>query len=369
MSAGGDRPAGPDHGRRLQALRSPAVDARLDGYLISHGPNVRYLSGFSGSSALLLVRPEEAALVTDARYAEQAGAEVAPEVTVHVRKGSAYAALASVLRDGRRGLRLGFEDAHLTVADRARLEEACEDVAWKPAGDPVGTLRSVKERAEIRSMARAARLADGALAALLPEIRPGMTEREVAARLEYLLRLQGSDPVPFETIVASGPRTSLPHARPSARRIEAGDLLLLDFGASVHGYASDITRTFVVGPASDWQWELHAAVSKALEAALAVLRAGAPARDVDRAARTSLEADGLGDAFGHGTGHGIGLEVHEVPGLNSRSDDVLREGNVVTVEPGAYLPGRGGVRIEDDVLVEAKGGRVLTHAARELLEL
>lgn len=336
---------------------------------MAHLPNVRYLTGFTGTSGLLLVKSETAVLVTDARYEEQAAQEIAEEVSVHIRREDSFSALAKLLCDGRGSRRVGFEDRYLTVADRTNLAEACGEVSWEPAGDPVGDLRAVKDAWEIAAIARAAEMADRALSALLPDVGAGMTEREVAARLEYRLRLEGSDPVPFETIVAAGPRTSLPHARPSERPIQEGDLLLIDFGASVDGYASDMTRTVAIGPARDWQRELHASVLRALEAAVGVVRGGETGRVVDAAARRSLEADGLAESFGHGTGHGLGLEVHEAPEISARSDDVLRAGNVVTVEPGVYLPGRGGVRIEEDVVVEAGDCRVLTRFPRELIEI
>jgi Xaa-Pro aminopeptidase len=212
-------------------------------------------------------------------------------------------------------------------------------------------------------------LADAALAEVLPVVRPGVAERELAAELEYRLRRLGSESPPFATIVASGVRTALPHARPGDRRLEDGDLVLFDFGATVDGYCSDITRVFVLGRAAPWQRELARAVLRACDAAIGVIEPGAAARDVDAAARASLDSAGYGDRFGHGTGHGVGLEVHERPRINRRSADVLEAGNVVTVEPGVYLAGLGGVRLEEIVVVEEQGARVLSALDRQLREI
>jgi Xaa-Pro aminopeptidase len=230
-------------------------------------------------------------------------------------------------------------------------------------------MRAEKEAEEIGCIEKAVAIAETALADVIPEIREGVSERELAAELEYRLRSAGSGPPPFETIVAAGPNAALPHHRPGDRRLRAGDLVLLDFGADFGGYCSDLTRTFVLGAPERWQREAHRAVREACRRGVEAATAGAVARDVDRAARDVLEQAGLGDRFGHGTGHGIGLEVHEAPRIHRRGEERLRVGNVVTIEPGVYLPGRGGIRIEEDVVVEEGGPRLLTSCSTELIEL
>lgn len=317
---------------------------------------------------MLLVDAGRAALVVDGRYAEQAEAEVADPVEVVVTgeglSGEAGARAGDWGLDG-----VGVESLHTTLRDLERLREEGEGIRWTGVGGWIEEERSRKGAEEIDAIERSARLAEEVLEAFLPEVEPGASERELAARLDFLLRSAGSEGTAFDTIVASGPRSALPHARPSERAVEAGDLILVDFGAVVDGYCSDITRTMTVGRARAWQVELHQAVLAAQEAALDAVAAGAECGAVDRAARDVLEAEGYGDAFLHSTGHGLGLEVHEEPRLHRSSETRLSPGHVVTVEPGAYLRGRGGVRIEDDVALESGGPRRLTGFSRELTEL
>lgn len=355
--------------QRLDRLRTELPAAGLDGLLVGNLTNVRYLSGFSGSSGQLLMLPERSVLFTDFRYEEQVADEVDPAIDVRISRNGLLEEVAAFLDE--RGLsgRLGFEPESTTVRDRYELGELCDRVTWETAPTWVEALRVRKDGPEIDAIERAARVGEAALEDVLGIVAEGVTERALAAELDYRLRLAGSGPPAFETIVASGPRSALPHASPSDRTLSRGDLVLFDFGATVDGYCSDMTRTFVLGPAADWQREVHGAVASALETASASIEAGVTARQVDGAARDVLRTAGLADRFGHGTGHGIGLEVHEAPRIHRRSDDVLQAGSVVTVEPGVYLPGRGGIRIEDDVVVEDAGSRILTRFSRDLLEL
>lgn len=356
--------------RRLEAVRRELAPAGLDGLLQVHPPNVRYLTGFAGSSGLLVVsRDGPTLLVTDFRYEEQAREGVPPGVEVRIARDGLFATLAAALEADPAPRRLGFRADHLTVRDRREAGERCGRVSWEDAPPIVERLRARKDAVELALLGRAAEIAADGFETALGRVEEGMTEREVAAELEYALRRAGSGPLPFEPIVASGPRSSLPHAEPGQRRLREGDLLLFDFGATAGGYGSDLTRTVVLGEPRPWQREIHDAVREAQAAALAGVAAGVPARDVDRAARRVLEEAGLQERFGHSTGHGIGLEVHEAPRLSRRSEDRLEAGHVVTVEPGVYLPGRGGVRIEDDVAVEETGGRLLTSFSRALREL
>lgn len=356
---------------RWTSLEKALQNAELDAVLITHLPSVRYLTGFSGSSGVVFCsRFGTPVLITDFRYQEQAASEVAEPVRVHVSKNGWISALAD-FQPASGVRRAGFEPEHLTVLDRDRLSERVPGIEWIAARHLMAGLRAVKDDGEIERIQAAARLAEAALDRVISRVawRSGPTELEVASALELELRRAGSGPLPFDVIVAGGARTSLPHAMPSDRAVGTGDLLLLDFGATVHGYCCDMTRTFVIGRAADWQRDIHAHVLAAQERALGTIGPGVPAVSVDRAARDVLAARDLDGFFGHSTGHGIGLEVHEEPRLSSTSDDVLEPGNVVTVEPGVYLPGRGGVRIEDDVAVTQAGFRILTSAPRDLIEL
>ena len=348
------RAQGEEHGAVLATARS----------------SVRYLSGFTGSAGALWIPAEgSATLVTDARYEEQAGFEVEPPALIHIGRDGWIRGVADVAADAP-GPTL-FEAENLTVAEYESLREALPGMAFVPRRNLVRELRQVKDDEELRAIERAVAVAESAFDRLLAAVdwSSSPTERDVATALEAELRRGGSDPLPFDPIVAAGERSALPHATPTPRPIEAGDLVLLDFGASVDGYCSDITRTCVRGAAERWQIDIHACVLEAQTRAREAVRAGAPGRVVDAAARDALARHGLDGCFGHGTGHGIGLDVHEGPSLSARSDDTLRAGNVVTVEPGVYLPGRGGVRIEDDVLVEEAGSRTLTRLPRALIGL
>lgn len=361
-------PAAPRLQRLREAMAKEGTEEERAVLLVRHPPNIRYLTGFTGSSAALLVGPDRTLLLTDARYRVQAAEETSGDVEVEITDNGLRDAVSGHLGDRGSG-RVLFEADHVTVAELEQLREKAAPVEWVPVTGCVERLRTQKEPEEVEAIEAAAELAEEVLRDLLAETSEGVSERELSAELDYRLRRAGSEGSPFETIVASGPRTALPHARPSDRPLRRGDLLLVDFGAVRSGYCCDITRNFVLGPARDWQSELHAAVRGAQEAALDAVSPGVEAASVDRAARQVLEEAGLGDAFAHSTGHGLGLEVHEEPRLHRTSEQVLQAGQVVTVEPGAYLEGRGGVRIEDDVVVVPEGRRVLTKFSRALVQL
>lgn len=354
--------------RRLAQLVEGLTAAHLDGLLLTSLPNIRYLTGFSGTSALLFVTAREAVLITDFRYQTQVADEVTDRVRVVIEGQSLWTGLWQHL--GQAGLAVaGFESAHLPHRDFQRLLEQGARYQWRPVVDLVETLRERKDDGEVMLITRAAEVACTALGATLPQVRAGMSELAVAGVLEKALRDAGSEDFPFPSIVASGPRSALPHARSSGRTIGAGDLLLLDFGAVVQGYCADVTRTVVVGRATAEQREVHDVVRVANERAAAAVRPGMTGRDADAVARGYIEQCGLGESFGHSLGHGLGLEVHEAPRLARTAEGALPEGAVVTIEPGVYRPGWGGVRIEDDVHLTAAGPRILTPFTRELVEL
>jgi Xaa-Pro aminopeptidase len=357
--------------RRLErqaALRTALAAEGLDGLLVTHLPNIRYLTGFTGTAALLLVRNDASTLISDFRYAAQAPAEVGPTATVEIEQRSVWDRLGRVLST-EPGASIGIEAHALTVRDAERVSGLTR-ARLVPTTELVERQRAVKSPEEVAAIAAAAELAQEALEAVLPSIRVGQAEREVGAALEATLRRRGSEWHPFPTIVASGPRSALPHARTSQRNIAKGELLLIDFGAQVDGYCADLTRTVVVGARADErQRMIHELVQTAQRRAIEQLRAGMPAREGDALARDVIAAQGFGDAFGHSLGHGLGLEVHEAPRLAATSDLPLPPHAVVTVEPGVYFPGWGGVRLEDDVYLAPEGPRRLSDGRTELLEL
>lgn len=353
---------------RQAALRALLDEDGLDGLLVQHLPNIRYLTGFSGSAALLLVRPDGCILISDFRYAAQAEQEVGDLARVEIDQVNVWQRLRRLLAERPPAL-LGYEAHIATVRDAERLSAATPG-RLAPTQDRVERLRAAKSADEVEAIRAAAALAEAALDETLPQIRVGQTEFEIAALLEAALRRRGSEWHPFPTIVASGPRSALPHARTSPRTLGRGEWLLLDFGAQVGGYCADLTRTVVVGAAADErQRSIYDLVRTAQDRALRHLRAGMSGRDADALARDLIASRGFGEAFGHSLGHGLGLEVHEAPRLSRTVDDPLPVGAVVTVEPGIYLPGWGGVRLEDDVHLAAEGPECLSGNRTELLEL
>lgn len=355
--------------RRLSALADGLTAAHVDGLLVTSLPNIRYLTGFSGTSALLFVSSRDVILVTDFRYQTQITHEVGDLARISIEGQSLWTGVWQQLAALPYVEVIGFESAHLLHRDFQRLLEAGARWQWRPTMDLVETLRERKDEGELALIEAANGIATRALESAVKQVRVGMTELEVAGALEKSLRDQGSEGFPFPSIVASGPRSALPHARSSSRRIESGDFLLLDFGAETGGYCADVTRTFVVGQASDEQREVYEVVRVANESAARRVRAGMTGKDADAIARDYIEQRGYGDLFGHSLGHGLGLEVHEAPRLARTADGALAEGAVVTIEPGIYRPGWGGVRIEDDVFLGADGPKILTSFPRELIEL
>jgi Xaa-Pro aminopeptidase len=352
---------------RQTALRSALETEGLDGLVVTHLPNIRYLTGFTGSAALLLVRSDDSILISDFRYAAQARAEVGPAAAVEIDQRSVWDRLGRVLSDGLD--QVGIEAQAITVKDAERLS-ALTRARLVPTTDLVERQRAVKSPEEIAAIKAAAQLAQESLAEVLPRIRVGQTELEIGAELESILRRRGSQWHPFPTIVASGPRSALPHARTSPRAVGAGELLLVDFGAQVDGYCADLTRTMVVGARADERQRLvHDVVQTAQQRAIEGLRPGLTGREGDALARGVIERRGFGEAFGHSLGHGLGLEVHEAPRLAANAETVLPADAVVTVEPGIYFPGWGGVRLEDDVCLRADGAERLSDGRTELLEL
>ncbi|MDP2871722.1 MAG: Xaa-Pro peptidase family protein [Bacillota bacterium] len=355
--------------RRVLAATEAPQGGPVEGLVVTRPENRFYLTGFTGSSGYVLVSLQHALLLTDFRYTEQA-AQQAPAFEV-VRHGSPWFETLAERACALGLTHLGFEADHLSVADLQAMQAAVPGVRLTPLCGVVEQLRLVKEPAEIEIIARAAACSEGALRKVLESgvLRPGVREFEVAAELEHHMRQGGASRPAFDTIVASGPRSSLPHGRASDRRLAAGDFVTMDFGALVDGYCSDITRTVVIGRASPEQRRLYDLVLRAQLAGLGAVAPGAGGRAADEAARAIIRDAGHGDHFGHGLGHGVGIAIHEGPRLSPLSDSILQPGMVTSVEPGVYLPGWGGVRIEDLVAVTGDGCRVLTDSTKELIEL
>lgn len=353
---------------RLAKLRTVMTERNVDGLLICKPENRAYLSGFTGSSAWLLISADRAVLMTDFRYVEQATNQAqAYEI---VRHGPThYPNVAEIA--GQMGIkRLGFEGDFLTVDEYRQYDQLLSGVDLVSVAGMVERLRMFKDAGEIEIMARAAAIADEAWSHVLSVIRPGVTEWDVATELEYRMRKLGADGPAFETIMASGVRSSLPHGHASAKVIEKGDLVTADFGALYQGYCSDMTRTVMVGQPTDKQREIYEIVLEAQKRGVAACKAGMTGADLDEVCRSYIREKGYGEAFGHGTGHGVGRFIHEGPKVSTKGvNDVLEAGMVVTVEPGIYLPGWGGVRIEDMVLVTETGCRSLSQSPKELIIL
>jgi len=351
---------------RAERLAGLLPDAGIDVLLVTDSFNVRYLTGFTGSNGIALVGADTRLFVTDFRYVEQAAEQVDP---LFERRRAAQELLESVGESlGAGELRLGFEAAHMSVRAHARLRERLPDrIELVGVDGLIEGLRAVKEPGEVAAIRAAAALADEAFAELIAGGLTGHTERELATALEFEMRRRGATGPSFPPIVAGGPHGALPHGRPRDEPVRAGELVVVDWGALLDGYCSDCTRTLATGAISSEAADVYQLVLDAQLAAVEDVRPAAVGRDVDAVARAAITAAGHGEHFGHGLGHGVGLEVHEAPRLAQPSEAVLAPGNVVTVEPGVYLPGRFGVRIEDLVVVTEDGCDILTSISKGLI--
>ena len=342
----------------------------LDGILLTGEANRFYASGFhsSGTDGVALVTRRKTYYFTDSRYIEAAQRYVQGAEIREVGPGRGYGVLLEEVVTGDHLRRLGFEDAYMTVQDYERYRKAlsCDLV---PASEILWKLRSVKDERELETMTAAQRIAEKALEVILEELRPGVTEREIAARLQYLMLHFGAENMSFDPIVVSGPNGSLPHGVPGERVIQNGEFVTMDFGCIYHGYCSDMTRTVAVGFATEEMQKIYHTVLSAQQAGIHAARAGVTGREVDGAARAVIDAAGYGRYFGHSFGHGVGVEIHESPNASPMNDQPLPAGAVISAEPGIYLPGKLGVRIEDVIVLTEKGCKNLTKAPKELIIL
>ncbi len=357
---------------RIGRLAARLAGEGVDSLLVTRLPNVRYLTGFTGSAGMLLVGSDgDAVLVTDGRYAEQSvdqikAAGVTARVEVRLTAADQTAALVAAVADGGRRA-VGLEAHGVTWAHQRELAAAFAPVETVPVGTFVEDLRRAKDPGEIARIAAACAIADDAFAAILPKLGSGITEREFALALEFAMRERGASGNSFDPIIASGPNGSKPHARPSTRVIEHNELIVCDFGCIVDGYCSDMTRTVSVGDPGAEARHLYDVVLQAQQAGRDAVRADADVVAVDAACRDIIAEHGWRERFAHGTGHGVGLEIHEAPRVATSGRGSLVVGDIVTVEPGVYLPGVGGVRIEDTLVVTATGGDALTHTPKDLI--
>ncbi|KUJ91268.1 MAG: peptidase M24 [Thermoanaerobacter thermocopriae] len=337
----------------------------IEAFVICKFVNVTYITGFTGDDSVALVTHDKAIFITDGRYTEQAQKEVKDFEVIEHKTG-----IKEVLKEYIKTLgikKLAFEES-ISYGQYRELKEFLE-IELIPQANLVETLRMVKDEEEIENIKKAQNITDKAFEYLLNFIKVGMTEKEVALELEYFMKKQGAEDLSFDTIVASGKRSSLPHGKASEKVIEKGDFVTIDFGCKVNGYCSDMTRTIVMGKANEKQKEIYNIVLEAQQKAIANLKAGLTSKEADLLARSVIEEKGYGKYFSHSLGHGVGLEVHEAPSLSFKKEEILKEGAIVTVEPGIYIPYFGGVRIEDMVLLKEDGVINLTKSSKYLIEL
>lgn len=351
---------------KLIRLREAMGKVNIDSLFITNPYNRRYLTGFTGTAGVVFISQKSAKLITDFRYIEQAGKQVQGfEIVEH--KGTVIEEVAKQAQE-LKSKKLGFEQGYLTFAAYKAYEKQVQ-TELVPTSGIIENLRLIKTPAEIKILKEAADVADRAFTHILNFIRPGITELAVSNELEFFMRKEGATSSSFDTIVASGKRSALPHGVATDKVIETGDLVTLDYGAYYNGYVSDITRTVAVGQPSEKLVKIYDIVLEAQLRGMAGIKPGMTGKEADALTRTFINEKGYGEYFGHSTGHGIGLEIHEGPALSIKSDLILQPGMAVTVEPGIYVPGVGGVRIEDDTMITLAGNEALTHSKKELIIL
>lgn len=353
---------------KLEKLRAAIKNYSVDALLITNNFNIRYMTGFTGTSGVAFVTQEEALFITDFRYVEQAEKEVAPNGFRVVKHDGIIPKEVSKQVELHNVKSVAFEKDAMVYALYEQYKQAL-NVDFVPVSGVIEKIRLIKTPEEINIIKVACEIADQAFSHILTFIKPGITELDVSNELEFFMRKQGATSSSFDIIVASGLRSALPHGVATSKVIEKGDFVTLDFGALYNGYISDITRTIAVGQPSDKLVEMYNVVLESQKLAVDKVGPNMTGIEADAIARDYLKSKGYGEAFGHSTGHGIGLEVHEGPGLSFRSETVLEPNMVVTIEPGVYLPGIGGVRIEDDIVITKAGNEVLTHSPKELIIL
>jgi Xaa-Pro aminopeptidase len=351
---------------RIQKVRKVLIQEAQESILVTDLSNIFYLSGFRGSDGALLITPTTSVLLVDGRYGTQAKEQAAQcQVVVYPDKISGVVTALSDL-----GVRkLAYESGAITCELFSRLSQKTSGVEWKTVGDWFQSLRSVKEPEELKVLREANAIADASVREILEWVKPGTQEQEVANELEYRMKKKGAERASFAILVAGGERAALPHARPTDRKLKSGEMFFLDFGCTFKGYQTDQTLTIALGEPSAEMKEIYSIVKEAHDRAMDQVKAGAMTQEIDRVAREFIASKNYKEAFNHGLGHGVGIEVHEYPNLSWRSNAKLEAGMLITIEPGIYLPGIGGVRIEDTIAVTETGYEVLTGVDKELLSL
>ncbi|WP_330375460.1 Xaa-Pro peptidase family protein [Inediibacterium massiliense] len=350
---------------RISKLRSVLQERDLEGILIFKPENRRYISGFTGTHGYVLITMDQAIFITDSRYIQQASKQcIDYDILEHNYQHNIYSIIQKLNLKN-----IGFEDDFITYDQYLEFKKNLNGINLVPIQGIINDLRIIKDEKEIQSIRKAASIADEAFKHVCSYIKSGMTENEVALELEFFMKKKGASSLSFDTIVASGIRSSLPHGVASSKKIEEGDFITMDFGCIYDGYCSDMTRTIVLGKANVKQKEIYNIVLEAQENALAAIKPGMKGLDIDQIAREIISSRGYGENFGHGLGHGVGLEIHEEPTLSPKGNIILQPGMVVTDEPGIYIPKFGGVRIEDLILVTEAGCEILSKSSKKLIEL
>lgn len=353
---------------RIVKVKSHFNDLKIDSFLVKNLPNIRYISGFSGSAASILLTREKDYFITDFRYKTQSSNEVYPDFDIIIYTQNSNEFLKDLIT--RHNLRrIGFESNFMTYAEAENLKRDFKEVEFIPVDGLIEKIVICKNEKEIEATKKAVDITDKTFSELLKIIKPGMSEREVSAHISFLQKMFGADGDSFDAIVASGERSAFPHARATDKKIKNNELLKLDFGCTVDGMKSDMTRTIAMGNISDECKKIYTIVKEAQQIALNNVKAGIAAKQVDFFARDFIRGKGYGNNFGHGLGHGLGYDIHEKPALNERSDYILEVNNIITIEPGIYVEGVGGVRIEDDVVVTESGCEILNKSSKELITI
>ena len=335
---------------RIAKLKVQLTTLNLDGMYITNLTNVRYLTGFSGSAGSLLVLEDEQHFFTDGRYIEQSHSQV-KNSKIHIVGSAHYQEIKkeSLIPDN---LSIAIEANFVSIGLYDQIQAALPQVSWEKVHDIIGIIAAVKDLGEIESLKTAIEITDEVFTKIIPELKIGATEKNIAAKISYLFKMHGAEGDSYESIIAGGPRSALPHARPTDREFQKGDFIVMDFGALYNGYHADMTRTLLVGTTTERHKEIYNIVLETQLNGIAIAKAGIPCSDVDFACRSIIDKAGYADLFNHSTGHGIGLEVHTLPRIHKNNNEPLKQNNVITIEPGIYIPNWGGVRIEDDCLIQ-----------------